>query len=258
MVSNKQNPKSQKDYSWVWIIIVIIAFIIYSKSSDSNSNVNGPRYPLDDQYREDLDIAKEYWEGKQEAEQLKFDPCLQDKLAGVSEEYQRCGNNNQLGSVLIPGNSSKQTVIRKSPESVKGCINVSSLNVRSGPGTHYSVLGYLYKDDCIILMERNVDSSWAKFDDGWVSSDYLDLVSSIDILPIAGAVPSSPSDESNNNEPQDTEKKICKCSNNAYNCGNFSTKKSAQSCYEYCLDIVGYDVHWLDDDNDGLACEYNP
>ena len=49
----------------------------------------------------------------------------------------------------------------------------------------------------------------------------------------------------------------CNCSYNQYNCsdGSFSSKSQAQSCYDYCKSITGWDVHDLDRDNDGLACE---
>lgn len=50
----------------------------------------------------------------------------------------------------------------------------------------------------------------------------------------------------------------CICSYNAYDCPDFPTQAAAQACYEYCLRKVGYDVHWLDDDGDGVACEWNP
>lgn len=48
------------------------------------------------------------------------------------------------------------------------------------------------------------------------------------------------------------------CSYNAYNCSDFATQGEAQAVYEYCLAQVGYDVHILDRDNDGVACETLP
>ncbi|MEZ4641773.1 MAG: excalibur calcium-binding domain-containing protein [Chloroflexota bacterium] len=48
------------------------------------------------------------------------------------------------------------------------------------------------------------------------------------------------------------------CSYDAYNCSDFSTQAQAQACYEYCLGQVGYDVHRLDADDDGVACESLP
>ena len=48
------------------------------------------------------------------------------------------------------------------------------------------------------------------------------------------------------------------CSYNAYNCGDFDFQIEAQACHDYCFALVGYDVHGLDGDNDGLACEALP
>jgi micrococcal nuclease len=50
---------------------------------------------------------------------------------------------------------------------------------------------------------------------------------------------------------------VCDCSGNRYNCGRFATHDEAQACYDYCLPIAG-DVHDLDRDGDGFACESLP
>ncbi|MEK9160760.1 MAG: thermonuclease family protein [Patescibacteria group bacterium] len=47
---------------------------------------------------------------------------------------------------------------------------------------------------------------------------------------------------------------IYTCYYNAYNCGDFSTHAEAQDVYESCGGISN-DVHRLDGDKDGLACE---
>ncbi|MBV7329181.1 excalibur calcium-binding domain-containing protein [Chloroflexi bacterium TSY] len=39
------------------------------------------------------------------------------------------------------------------------------------------------------------------------------------------------------------------------NCPNFSSQSEAQACYSYCLAETGQDIHGLDRDNDGIACE---
>ena len=44
------------------------------------------------------------------------------------------------------------------------------------------------------------------------------------------------------------------CSYNYYNCDDFRTHREAQRAYEYC----GGDIHELDRDKDGLACETLP
>ncbi len=48
---------------------------------------------------------------------------------------------------------------------------------------------------------------------------------------------------------------VCDCSSNIYNCDDFITHAEAQNCYEYCASVIGSDIHWLDGDDDGLACE---
>jgi len=50
----------------------------------------------------------------------------------------------------------------------------------------------------------------------------------------------------------------CDCSDNHYNCSDFSTQAEAQMCYDYCQALGRGDVHWLDDDCDGVACESLP
>ncbi len=44
------------------------------------------------------------------------------------------------------------------------------------------------------------------------------------------------------------------CSYDAYNCSNFITHTEAQAVFEYCGGINN-DIHRLDGDNDGIACE---
>jgi micrococcal nuclease len=49
----------------------------------------------------------------------------------------------------------------------------------------------------------------------------------------------------------------CDCSGNLYNCSDFSTHNQAQACFEACGGVSN-DVHRLDGDNDGIACESLP
>jgi len=50
----------------------------------------------------------------------------------------------------------------------------------------------------------------------------------------------------------------CSCSSDKYNCSDFSNHTEAQACYTYCLSATGRDVHRLDGDKDGSACESLP
>ena len=44
------------------------------------------------------------------------------------------------------------------------------------------------------------------------------------------------------------------CSSNIYNCGDFSTHAEAQSVFNECGGVSN-DIHRLDQDKDGIACE---
>lgn len=47
----------------------------------------------------------------------------------------------------------------------------------------------------------------------------------------------------------------CDCSSDSKNCGDFSTHAQAQACYDSCKPG---DIHRLDQNNDGIACESLP
>lgn len=51
---------------------------------------------------------------------------------------------------------------------------------------------------------------------------------------------------------------VCPCSGDMLNCGDFSTQSSAQACHDYCVAQGRGDIHRLDGDNDGEACESLP
>ncbi len=45
------------------------------------------------------------------------------------------------------------------------------------------------------------------------------------------------------------------CNADIYNCEDFSTPATAQHIYDYCLKTTGKDIHELDSDHNGVACE---
>jgi len=47
----------------------------------------------------------------------------------------------------------------------------------------------------------------------------------------------------------------CSCSGDSLNCGDFGSWSSAQSCYTYCIAQGAGDIHRLDGNNDGSACD---
>jgi hypothetical protein len=50
----------------------------------------------------------------------------------------------------------------------------------------------------------------------------------------------------------------CYCGSDIYNCNNFRDQQDAQICFDYCQSVDRGDVHGLDADGNGLACEELP
>jgi len=48
------------------------------------------------------------------------------------------------------------------------------------------------------------------------------------------------------------------CSSDIYNCSNFSTQAGAQDVFNWCVSVGTGDVHQLDKDGNGRACETLP
>ncbi len=77
------------------------------------------------------------------------------------------GSTGGSGSTSTPNN-----------ETVTGTVNVQEwLRVRSGPGTSYSVAGYLKPKEKVTITERKTVGGmvWGKISSGWISLDYVIL-----------------------------------------------------------------------------------
>lgn len=64
-----------------------------------------------------------------------------------------------------------------SPVTLEGCVEVSSLRVRGGPGTEFPMTGGVSNGDCLAVKGRTQDGRWVLVEDvqqtGWVSAQYL-------------------------------------------------------------------------------------
>lgn len=61
-------------------------------------------------------------------------------------------------------------------------INTNSLRIRTGPGTNYSIAGYLTMNTKVTITEMKTNGSmiWGKISNGWISLDYVRLDSNGD------------------------------------------------------------------------------
>lgn len=50
----------------------------------------------------------------------------------------------------------------------------------------------------------------------------------------------------------------CPCSADTLNCSDFDTHDEAQACFDFCVSQGAGDIHRLDSDNNGVACEALP
>ncbi len=65
----------------------------------------------------------------------------------------------------------------------------------------------------------------------------------------------NPDDNLINNNTGDLGDNTFDCSSDAYNCANFTTQAEAQEVFDYCTEQGAGDIHRLDADGNGKACE---
>jgi len=145
------------------------------------------------------------------------------------------------------------------------------VNVRSGPGTSYDLLGYL--DPGVTTGVTGYYEDWWQIrygsSLGWVYSTLvvasaIDDVVQVEPPPLAATATPSPLPTSllptEVPAPPPTNAPPCDCSSNLYNCDlkDFTRQTYAQVCFDYCISIGRGDIHDLDRDKDGIACEVLP
>lgn len=151
-----------------------------------------------------------------------------------------------------------------------GSVAVNNANLREGPSTQYEVIGGVTTGDVLDIFGINSGGDWLQLADGaWIAAA---LVSSIpaalpvtatDALLPGGNPTAVPEDAPTYAGWRTSANGIEFCSDcacdqgNVYNCSDFGIGMSAQACYLKCAEETGRDVHGLDRDSDGNACEWN-
>lgn len=84
-----------------------------------------------------------------------------------------------LGWICLRTYAKLETVTETAGETQKliGTVTASALNIRSGAGTSYSIVGKLYKGETVEILEKKTVSgtTWGKCDQGWICLDYVDF-----------------------------------------------------------------------------------
>lgn len=146
------------------------------------------------------------------------------------------------------------------PTPVSSALIARAANIRSGPGTGYAVIGSLEAADRVVIEGRNDDGDWYRLagygGEAWVSGSLvLDPPGGLPVYPAPSLPMATPVPARSNPVVIPPATTGCDCSGDIYNCSSFGSWSDAQGCFAYCLQTTGYDVHRLDQNNDGVACE---
>lgn len=118
----------------------------------------------------------------------------------------------------------------------------------------YALINTIYPErgeQCFQSEQAAIDAGFFKLP--FPKTDIIQKIRSTSPVEPMPATQTLPRPTTNNStEPSAT---TCDCSSNIYNCGSFRIQSEAQSCYKYCLNIGAGDIHDLDRNNDGNACE---
>ena len=85
-------------------------------------------------------------------------------------------------------------------DEIRACVAISSLNIRSGPGSSFDSISYLLDGECVTLVAQNPSGTWALIETsprlvgqtGWVSLTYLNYKEPSVPLPVATSASLSP------------------------------------------------------------------
>ena len=151
-----------------------------------------------------------------------------------------------------------------------GPIVTRAADLHQGPGAGYPVVGNLTAGAQLDLFGTNSAGDWLQLTSGlWIAAS---LVANVPIgLPVTATdafLPGGNPTPVPAGAPAYTGwtraergikfRSACACDQgNIYNCDDFGIGMDAQACYLKCLDETGRDVHALDRDHDGEACEWN-
>ena len=105
-------------------------------------------------------------------------PSMLGKVVGCLTRYQKVevletsGDWLRISSGWINKNY-VQSVNSSVTANNTGTVKASALNIRSGPGTGYKLVGSLWFGEKIIILENR--NGWYRINDGWVKADYIKI-----------------------------------------------------------------------------------
>lgn len=152
-----------------------------------------------------------------------------------------------------------------------------TINVHRGPNLADPVVGSLEVGMPAHIFSCNSDCTWLEMGPSvWIESSGVTLITSYSstvqlptsvpaLLPEATKTPIPTSTAIATLTPTPTMTPSATvtivafdCSHDAYNCSDFTTQSQATQVLNFCRNLGFGDIHKLDNDNDGVACEDLP
>lgn len=253
--------RNSSKFGWLLTCIVVIALVI-SACASSGTATPTPDNPLST------------------TESILQTSLPTGQAAPASAEATEAADLRQVsrGEPATPGTPAEATAPGQSePPPAEVQVIVNTANLRSGPGTHYERVGAASQGQTLEVIAANADHTWFNVrlnsrDTAWIGSTVVEPVNELLLTDVGVAVtiPAPPTPIATGGQaapagggaaapppPTSQPAAVCSCTGNVYNCASFGSHAQAQACYNYCLPIAG-DIHDLDRDNDGSACESLP
>lgn len=156
-------------------------------------------------------------------------------------------------------------------EAPSGPVANSQANVREGPGTEYAVMVVAEPGQAMVVTGKDSSGEWLQLGSGyWIAAALVDNApSDLPVTAVVAQLPGGNPTPAQEAAPAATpswqreENGIvftsdCPCDQgDTLNCPSFGVDMDAQACYMRCMDLTGEDVHKLDRDKDGSACEWS-
>ncbi len=143
------------------------------------------------------------------------------------------------------------------PKPIQGCIsNVPQVNVRGGPSTVYAIVGSKAQDECMDISGLNPERTWAKVALGWIILDYLAIDGDINSIRVITDIPPIP--VVNDTSRSGVIPEINPSCDSNYSGACVPIYPPDVNCPQIGVNnflVVGVDVHDLDRDGNGIACE---